>query len=83
MNYQVIFSLEAVEDVLRITLSGQSKTSIVDASSRMQDVLRKYPYEAGMHLHEGLYYVDFEPLRAFFTIDDEVKEVEIVNVHQL
>ena len=83
MIYEVILSLEAVEDVLRITIAGHSKKSIVDATSNLQETLKNDPHEAGTHLSEGLYYVDREPLRAFFTIDDEALVIEIVNVRSL
>jgi hypothetical protein len=34
---------------------------------------------AGHFLSEGLYYIDEEPLRAFFVIDDESMVVEITD----
>jgi hypothetical protein len=83
VNYQVILSLEAVEDVLRITLSGQSKAAIIEASQQLQEALKVGPREVGKHLSEGLYYIDREPLRAFFTIDDGSATVEIVCVRRL
>jgi hypothetical protein len=45
--------------------------------------LRFDPAAAGEHLSEGLYFIDREPLRAFFTIDVADMLVEIVNVKQL
>ncbi len=83
MNYKVILSLDAVEDVLRITMSSQSKTAVIDASKRLQEALVQDPRRAGIHLSEGLYFIDREPLRAFFTIDDDEATVEIVLVKPL
>jgi hypothetical protein len=37
----------------------------------------------GAFLSEGLYYIDREPLRAFFTIEVQEMIVEIVNVKSL
>ena len=83
MNYDVFLSLEAVEDVLRITIASETKAVIVDAAKRIQEALILHPRNAGNHLSEGLYFVDCDPLRAFFTVDDDNGEVEIVNVRHL
>lgn len=83
MNYKVFLSLEAVEDVLRITIASQSKAAVIDASKRLQEALKLEPGIAGRHLREGLYFIDREPLRAFFTINDDEATVEIVNVKQV
>jgi hypothetical protein len=48
--YEVMLSLEAVEDVLRITLASGAKTNVISASKEMQDALRSDPAAAGEHL---------------------------------
>jgi hypothetical protein len=83
VNYEVVLSLEAVEDVLRITIASGSKTQVVNAAKQIQEALRFDPAAAGEHLSEGLYFIDREPLRAFFTIHVADMSVEIVNVKQL
>ena len=83
MKYNVVLSLEAVEDVLRITMASQSKTTIIDASRQIQQRLSRDPYDEGEHLSEGLYFVDCEPLRAFFTVEGDETTVEIVSVRTL
>jgi hypothetical protein len=83
VNYEVEFSQEAVEDVLRITIASGSKSQVVNASKQIRDALRFGPAAAGEHLSEGLYFIDREPLRAFFTIDVTDMLVEIVNVKRL
>ncbi len=69
MNYHVVLSMDAVEDVLRITMASGSKSDVVNASKQIQETLRSDPAAAGEHLSEGLYFIDREPLRGFFTID--------------
>ena len=49
----------------------------------LQEALRQGPDVAGSHLSEGLYFIDREPLRAFYTKSDEQATVEIVCVKQL
>ena len=83
MNYDVVLSMEAVEDVLRITMASGSKSEVVNASRQVQEALRSDPAAAGEHLSEGLYYIDRDPLRGFFTIDVVEMTVEIVNVKQV
>ena len=83
MNYDVILSLEAVEDVLRITMSSQSKVSVVNATKQVRVALKDDPADSGEHLSEGLYFIDRDPLRAFYTIDFDERIVEIVNVKEV
>ena len=83
MIYEVLLSLDAVEDVLRITMASGAKSDVIDASAKIQDALRSDPAAAGEHLSEGLYFLDREPLRAFYTIDADEMLVEIVNVKQV
>lgn len=83
MIYEIVLSLEAVEDVLRITLTSGAKAKVISASKEMQDALRSDPADAGEHLSEGLYFIDREPLRVFYTIDTNKMIVEIVTVKQV
>ena len=83
MSYEVLLSMDAVEDVLRITMASGSKSEIVNASTQIQEALRSDPAAAGEHLSEDLYFIDREPLRGFFTIDVDEMLVEIVNVKQV
>lgn len=83
MNYEVLLSLNAVEDVLRITIAIGAKPDVINASTKIQNALRSDPAAAGEHLSEGLYFIDREPLRAFYTIDTDEMLVEIVNVKQV
>jgi len=52
--------LDAVEDVLRITMASQAKSAVINASKQLQEALQDNPAEAGEHLSEGLYYIDCE-----------------------
>jgi hypothetical protein len=83
VNYVVLLSMDAVDDVLRITITSGSKSEVIRASRQIQEAVRSDPTAAGEHLSEGLYFIDREPLRAFFAIDVDQMSVEIVNVKQL
>jgi len=54
--YKVILALEAVEDVLRITMESQTKAAVINAAKQMQEFLKTAPALAGEHLSEGLYF---------------------------
>ncbi len=54
MNYDVVLSMEAVEDVLRIAIASGSKSEVVNASRQIKEALRSDPAAAGEHLSEGL-----------------------------
>ena len=75
--------MDAVEDVLRLTMASGLKSEVVNASKQIQEALRSDPAAAGEHLSEDLYFIDREPLRGFFTIDVDEMRVEIVNVKQV
>jgi len=83
VKYEVVLSMDAVEDVLRITIASGAKAEVIDASRRIQEAPRRDPTAFGDHLSEGLFFIDREPLRAFFTIDVDEMSVEIVNVRHL
>jgi hypothetical protein len=83
VSYEVLLSMDAVEDVLHITMASGSKSEVIKASTQIQEALRSDPSAAGEHLSEGLYFIDREPLRGFFTIDNDEMLVEIVNVKQV
>ncbi|MGB7345623.1 MAG: hypothetical protein WBD20_15520 [Pirellulaceae bacterium] len=76
-------SMDALEDVLRITMVSGSKSEVVNASTQIQEALKSDPAAAGEHLSEGLYFIDREPLRGFYTIDVDEMLVEIINVKQV
>ncbi len=83
MSYDVVFSLEAVDDVLQTTIASQSKAAVINASRQIHAALNNDPAESGQHLSEGLYFIDREPLRAFYTIDNDNLSVEIVKVKRV
>ena len=78
-----MLSLDAVEDVLRITIASGAKSDVVNSSKEIHDALRSDSTAADEHLSEGLYFIDREPLRGFYTINTNAMLVEIVNVKQV
>ena len=79
MIYDVQFSLDAAAELLRITEVIGSAVSVLQAAEAIRRRLESDPAEQGEILSEGLYYIDEEPLRAFFMIDVESMVVEVTD----
>ena len=82
-NCQVIddveFSLDAAAELLRIAEVVGSAVLVLQAAEAIRRQLENDPGEKGGFLSEGLYYIDEQPLRAFFLIDTESMIVEITD----
>jgi hypothetical protein len=78
VTYNVEFSLDAAAELLRIAgVTGSA--SAIRAADSIRRRLEVDPAGDGNFLSEGLYYIDEEPLRAFFLIDVESASVEITD----
>ena len=79
MIYDVEFSLDAAAELLRIAEVVGSAVPVLQAAEAIRRQLEDDPAEKGEFLSEGLYYIDEEPLRAFFLIDVESMVVEVTD----
>ncbi|MCO6456942.1 MAG: hypothetical protein J5I93_16710 [Pirellulaceae bacterium] len=79
MNYNVLFSLEAAAELIRIAGAIGSAVSVLQAADRIRHKLEIDPADEGKLLSEGLYFIDEDPLRAFFLIDVESMVVEVTD----
>jgi hypothetical protein len=77
--YDVEFSLDAAAELLRIAGVLGSAVIVLQAAEAIRRQLENDPAEKGDFLSEGLYYIDEQPLRAFFLINTESKVVEITD----
>jgi hypothetical protein len=81
--YDVQFSLDAAAELLRVTEVVGSAVSVLKATEAIRRRLESDPAEQGNFLSEGLYYIDEEPLRAFFMVDVESMIVEVTDFRVL
>ena len=79
MIYDVEFSPDAAAELLRIAEVLGSAMIVLQAAEAIRRQLENDPAEKGDFLSEGLYYIDEQPLRAFFLIDTESMVVEITD----
>lgn len=79
MNFDVVFSLEAAAELIRIVSALSSANDVLRASEAIRQSLEINPKDAGTELSEGLYYIDREPIRAFYEIDEETMTIEVTD----
>ncbi len=79
MIYDVEFSLDAAAELWRIAEVVGAAVLVLQAAEAIRRQLENDPAEKGTFLSEGLYYIDEQPLRAFFLIDVEPMVVEITD----
>ena len=79
MIYDVEFSLDAAAEILRIAEVLGSAVLVLQAAEGIRRQLENDPAEKGKFLSEGLYYIDVQPLRAFFLIDVESIVFEVTD----
>jgi len=77
--YDVEFSLDAAAEILRIAEVLGSAVLVLQAAEGIRRQLENDPAEKGKFLSEGLYYIDVQPLRAFFLIDVESIVFEVTD----
>jgi hypothetical protein len=66
-------------ELLRITEVVGSALLVLRAADQIRRHLENDPADKGEFLSEGLYYIDEQPLRAFFLIDLDAMVVEITD----
>lgn len=79
MIFEVQFSLEAAAELLRISEVVGSAVAVLRAVEEIRRQLERDPAGNGKFLSEGLYYIDEEPLRAFFVIHVELSVIEVTD----
>ena len=83
MTYDVSFGKDAVQELLVIIGESDDDLPILVALQRIRSFLENDPSGSGVELSEGLFYVDYEPLRAFFTIYEEFQVVEVSDFRRI
>ena len=78
MIYSVVYSQEAAAELLRIS-GVVGAVAAIQAADAIHHHLEDDPAGNATFLSEGLYYIDEEPLRAFFLIDVDSIVVEVTD----
>jgi len=75
----VVYSLDAAAELIRIAAAASSSELVLRAADSIRKSLEIDPQASGHHLSESLYYIDDEPLRAFFVVDEVAMVVEVTD----
>ncbi len=78
MIYNVVFSLGAAAELVRI-MGVLPSADVLRATQAIRQALETDPAREGIALPEDLYYIDHDPLRAFFVIDVQKVTVEVTD----
>lgn len=79
MTYEVVFSLEAASELVRIAGVVRPAVAVIHAADEVRQRLEVDPLDKGHFLSEGLCYIDEPPLRVFFVVDELALRVEITD----
>jgi hypothetical protein len=83
VTYDVQFSSDAAAELIRIAGTVGSAVLVLNAAENIRRKLENDPADQSVFLSEGLYYIDEDPLRAFFLIDAESMVVEVTDFRVL
>jgi len=83
VTYDVSFGKDAVQELLVIIGESDDDLPILMALQQIRSFLENDPSGSGFELSEGLFYVDYEPLRAFFAIYEEFQVVEVSDFRRI
>ena len=78
MKFKVVFSIDAADELLSI-IGKVDAVSVLSASETIRRALESDHAKFGNELSEGLWYIDREPLRAFFVVRVELGIVEVTD----
>jgi len=82
-DYSVVYLAEAEEELVSLWEGSPDRNRVANAANDADKVLATSPRERSVHLGEGLWRLDSEPLRFYFAIREEDRMVEVSNVIQL
>jgi plasmid stabilization system protein ParE len=83
MNFRVIWSPAAEQELTHIWLNSRFRSHITEAASLLDEKLQRAPHAAGESRDEGVRIIFSPPLGVRCYIDDASRTVIILNVWQI
>lgn len=82
MNYSVDSEIEARNELASVWMSASSldRKAITAAQAEIDRLLAFDPISKGSLLSEGLYAINFPPLRVLFEVSEESRMVNVVKM---
>jgi hypothetical protein len=83
MAFTVICSNDAQNQLANLWLSAADRAAITAAQYRIEQELAADPRRKSNEISEGLWRIDFPPLKALFEIDDQDRLVRITAIGRI
>lgn len=83
MKYTVEWTDEARSEVASEFVDGSDKVAIIDAAYQIDRALESDPIGNGEPLSDGMFYIDRPPLRAVYSLNVELKRVDVGRIRRI
>jgi len=80
VSYFVDWKPDAIDGLSAAWVAIADKASVNDAELEITRLLARDPLAVGLHASEGLRQIDVSPLRAYYTVDVQSRNVEVLQV---
>ena len=77
--FRVIWDDDVYGEVASTWIDVNDRLALIDALHEIDRILQRDPKNAGAALSEGLFWIDFAPVRAIYSIDQSSKCIESGN----
>jgi hypothetical protein len=81
-RFTVVWWDDALDELAQLWIDAADRAAINDAAFGIDVELSRSPDAKGREVSEGLWRIDFLPVRAYFTINEDDRLVTIVGVRQ-
>jgi hypothetical protein len=81
--YQVIWDDDVYSEVASTWLDAKDRLAVIDAIREIDQVLMRDPTGSGTELAEGLLWIDCEPVRAIYSVDEAKRRVKVHRIRQI
>ncbi|MCI0378819.1 MAG: type II toxin-antitoxin system RelE/ParE family toxin [Gemmataceae bacterium] len=83
MSYQVVWSDEALDNLAAIWMQAADRSAVNASQNKIDELLRRDPWNNGSAVREGLFALDVPPLRGVYEISDADLRVSVVAINIL
>jgi hypothetical protein len=80
VKYVVDWKDEALDGLSAAWVAVADKTAVNEADAEISHLLARDPLAVGSHASEGLRSLDVWPLRAYYSVDVVIHDVEVLQI---
>ena len=78
--FTVVWLKDALDALAQTWMDNPDRKAVRAAAVLIDQRLRSAPRRYGVHMAEGLWTITCDPLRAFYTISDDDRRVEVAGL---